>query len=153
MIFGLNARDRCADLFDGTAKHGQVEVAHADRERVLQGTSALPTSTTMSFDGQWIRYRSIWSRPSFRGLVSNARWSASGASWSRQTFVVTKSSVRGQPRGCDGGADRRLVLVHGCGVDMAVAERERALDHRLGGGAGHAERAEAEPGHHERPAW
>jgi hypothetical protein len=46
-----------------------------------------------------------------------------------------------------GAARHRLGLVHGCGVDMPVAERERALDHRLGGGTGQAERAEAEPGH------
>src|SRR5258708_18595207 len=44
----------------------------------------------------------------------------------------------------DGRADGGLVVVHRSGVDMSVAERDRALDDRLGTGSRHPEGAEAE---------
>ena len=43
------------------------------------------------------------------------------------------------------GADRLLVAVHFRGVDMAIAERERALDRRAADVALHAKGAEPEP--------
>src|SRR5258705_6669559 len=51
-------------------------------------------------------------------------------------------AVHAGPR--DGRADGGLVVVHRSGVDMSVAERDRALDDRLGTGSRHPEGAEAE---------
>ena len=45
----------------------------------------------------------------------------------------------------DRGSDRLLIAVHFGGVDMAIAERQRALDRRAAGVALHAEGAEPEP--------
>ena len=49
--------------------------------------------------------------------------------------------------GCrDGRAHGSFILVHRRGVDMSVAERDRALDDRLGVSTRHPERAEAKAG-------
>ena len=54
--------------------------------------------------------------------------------------------VAGDARGRERGADRLLVAVHFGGVDMAVAEPQRAFDRGAAGIALHAEGAEPEPG-------
>ena len=48
--------------------------------------------------------------------------------------------------GRDRGADRLLIGVHFRGVDVAIAERERAFDRGAADIALHAEGAESEPG-------
>lgn len=52
-----------------------------------------------------------------------------------------------QAGGGKGGADRLFVGVHLGGIDVAIADRERALDSGAAGIALHAEGAEAEFGH------
>ena len=48
--------------------------------------------------------------------------------------------------GCDRGADGLLIAIHLGGVEMPVAQRQRALDRRAAGIALHAKGAEAELG-------
>ncbi|MGY3560881.1 hypothetical protein ACVWXP_004150 [Bradyrhizobium sp. USDA 4463] len=51
------------------------------------------------------------------------------------------------------GTDRILVGIHFGGVDVAIADRQRALDRIAAGIALHAEGAEAELGHADAPCF
>ena len=124
----------------------ETPMCFAKPSRFIRHSAPMVSASGMRGFGQWISSRSTSESLSLARLSLVARSNSRGARWSGHTFVVTNTCARGTPDDAQPLADLALVAVHLGGVDVAVAEAQRLLDHPHAGALAQIPRPEADRG-------
>ena len=149
MIFDLVAGDRRLDLLDHGFQERNVEIGDADgagTALLLQFHQGFEHFGQVHVFGRPVHQIEIdhvqpeLLQGSIERPADRIRRQILVPDFCRDMQIATRNAGGG-----DGGADRLLIAVHFGGVDMAVAQRQRAFDRRATGLGLHAKGAEPEP--------